>query len=393
MRAPSARPRLRTMIAHTLKNSAAAPWIVALRANRPRAAATRRARSMSPSIESSTHIRTRRPPTVMTSSPARPAAAAVSEERHRGRVGALEPTERMSGLAGRGAVHRAEHRHLGDAALDAESLRDRLVEVVVGGRGDQRLVARDRGEHARFDLAEIGADEPMARVGGDRRSHLGGEVVQSGRRGHPAGRTVAAAPLADQSPARGRARRATGTRRWWRSARPCARSAGRGPADGRHGAARAATPGCRARRPRPAEHRLDVGGVAEIDRVARVEVAQDLVVACPAHLVLFGRVPRAWPDGLGDDPSRFRRRRSGGRRPRARHTGTPRPTRRVRSRSPDRGVGRSASQGPLSFRDGECEPAQVASRSGSRAHPSLTHSGRRWPSERTGSSGSPPSSE
>ena len=38
--APSSAVRARTVTAHTLKNSAAAPWISALRANRPRAAAT-----------------------------------------------------------------------------------------------------------------------------------------------------------------------------------------------------------------------------------------------------------------------------------------------------------------------------------------------------------------
>ena len=86
----------------------------------------------------------------------------------------------MRRLTGRRAVHRAEHGDLGDAAVDAEPVGDRLVEVVVGGGGDQRVITRDGGQHPRLDLAEVGAHEHVPGFGRDGRPHLGGQVVQAG---------------------------------------------------------------------------------------------------------------------------------------------------------------------------------------------------------------------
>lgn len=83
--------------------------------------------------------------------------------------------------------------------VDAQTTRDRGVEVVGTGRLDERGVSGDDGEHPGFDLAEVGADEHVPGAGVDGRAEDRGQVVQAARGGHASGAAVAGTPLAAEA--------------------------------------------------------------------------------------------------------------------------------------------------------------------------------------------------
>jgi hypothetical protein len=112
----------------------------------------------------------------------------------RPRVGPLHPPERRTGGAGGLAVHRGEDGDLRGGPVTVQLRGDRGVQVVRTCRPRQRGVTGDDGQHAGFDLAQVGAHQHVAGLGGDRHPQPGGEVVQPGARGHPAGRSVGGRP-------------------------------------------------------------------------------------------------------------------------------------------------------------------------------------------------------
>ena len=164
----AARSPARTVTAHALNSSAAAPWTTALRAKRPRAAARpgrraslvqpgRGAAACAPAVRRACEVRPGRARLV-----ARRAGSAIAT-----RVRALQPPQRLrrrcrrSGRTSRRARRpsRSAGRHRSRAATGAYRSSSR------GGRG-QRGVAGDGGQHPRLDLAEVGADQHVARLGG-----------------------------------------------------------------------------------------------------------------------------------------------------------------------------------------------------------------------------------
>ena len=327
--APPAPPRsrvvARTVAAHALNSSAAAPWMIALRANRPRAA------SSAGSAPTWLPARNRpvgmtRPPYVRSDSPRRPEAAARVEQVHRHRVGPLEALERLSGRAAALAVHRREHRHLRDRTLHPQPLGDRRVEVVGPGGRRERRVARDHRQHPRLDLPEVGAHEHVTLVGRHAGPQHGRQVVQPVLGRHPAGRTVARGPPPAQ-PVVGprRSRRATGSRTSSRSARRAASRAGRRRAGAPCGRARAPTCGCWARPHPPRQHlAAPARGCAGRSTRGPGRAQHQRVAGPPGGASSASEVGRG-PSGGGESSS-VRARSRAARRGAARGTAPPRPT-------------------------------------------------------------------
>ena len=123
----------------------------------------------------------------------------VSQVSHRHRVLALEPGQGLGAAPGGRSVHRTEHGELRECAIGAELSGHTLVHVVVVGGVGERVVPRDRGEHAWFDLPEVGAHEHVALLGDDGGTELSRHVVQARRRRHPARRSVRPRPVAAQT--------------------------------------------------------------------------------------------------------------------------------------------------------------------------------------------------
>ncbi len=112
----------------------------------------------------------------------------------------LEATQRHGTVSRRLAVHRSQHGDLGDVTGHAEPCGHGGVHVVVPGGSRECVVVRHCREDPGLDLAEVGADEHVVRLGDDRRAEFRGHVVQPRGRGHPAGRAVRRRPLPSETP-------------------------------------------------------------------------------------------------------------------------------------------------------------------------------------------------
>ena len=144
-------------------------------------------------------IRTSRPPRVRRSLPPSAASGRGGQVRHRHRV-VLSPAraaprrhDRWSGRTSRRAPPPSRCR--GPTPRRAATGAYMSVSCVAAASAAS---PRHGSEDARLDLAEVGTHEHEARLGDDRRSEIGGHVVQSGRRGHPPGGAVRRRPLAAQ---------------------------------------------------------------------------------------------------------------------------------------------------------------------------------------------------
>ena len=130
--------------------------------------------------------------------PAQPRLLGCAQVGHGDRVGPVEVGEGGACGARRLAVHGRQHRHLRGRPVAAELRGDRGVHVVLGGGARQGPVTRDRGQHPRLDLAEVGAHQHVPRLRPHRRAQLSRQVVQPRRRSHAARRPVGRLPLAAQ---------------------------------------------------------------------------------------------------------------------------------------------------------------------------------------------------
>ena len=186
---------------------------------------------------------------------------------------------------------------------------DRRVHVVLArGRG-QAVIAGNRGEHTRFDLAEIGAHESEPGVGTDRRAQFRGQVVQPARSSHPAGRPIGGAPLAAQP--------AAGFGALDAAVEPAVAIGRRDPLGLAPGQQRGDQRGRRRVRfespgsgvgqvqPHPGKQLLDLRRAAQVDRLAR-GMLQDRLVADLTHPLLVRAV--AWPFADAVSQQRFGRR-------------------------------------------------------------------------------------
>ena len=294
---------------------------------------------MSPSTESSTHIRTRRPPIVYTSSPARPAAAACLQDPHRRRVRALETVQRLRRRAGRRPVHRRQHRHLGachasPAAGSPPAGTDRPL-------GSPRS-APHRRTPPPAPAARSGRGQPAPTR--TRRSAATAGRRSAGRLCSPddavirPARTIAARPSAPQPPVR------------HVLVEPPVSVRGRDPLrlaprqQRLHHGMRATMlfelSRSRVRHvdPDAPQHRPHIGRVAQIDRRARPRVLQNELVPRPLRPFGIGVPLGAGPDRGGDDPLCLDRRRTAVPARKARRTGTrpPTPTGQSTAHDPDR---------------------------------------------------------
>ena len=159
MRASRSARRARTVTAHILNSSAAAPWTRALRAYRPRAAARRRASRSLTSLALVVPMRIEPAADGAHVAPDLALDIGVVQVAHRHRVGRLQAPQGLGAVAGRLPVHRPEHGDLRRRPVDARAARRRgrtgrrrWSPGPGGGRRTRRRgrVARSvRGRHAR----------------------------------------------------------------------------------------------------------------------------------------------------------------------------------------------------------------------------------------------------
>ena len=121
------------------------------------------------------------------------------EQLHGHRIVRPQPCQRTGRCARGGAVHGPEHRHFGHVSFDAEGVGNRCVQVVLVGCADKTDIARHGSKHSWLDLAEIGPNQRRTRLGSHEGPHHRRQVVETGRRRHPARRTVRPGPLAAES--------------------------------------------------------------------------------------------------------------------------------------------------------------------------------------------------
>ena len=225
------------------------------------------------------------------------------EVRHGDGVRPDEARERLTGGTAALSVHRGEHRHLGRRSVDAEACGDRGVEVVGARRGGEHRVAGHDGEHARLDLAEVGADEDVPRLRGHGRPQGSGEVVQPVLGGHPPGGSVARRPPAAEP--------VVGTDRRVEPPVAVRRRDALGLAPAKQGVddrvrAPVGSEDALARRrdldPHRREHGPHLGRVAQVRALASRDVAEDVAVPLPTGVGRVGLARRATPRGPGDDP-------------------------------------------------------------------------------------------
>ena len=188
----------------------------------------------------------------------------------------------------------------------AEGGGNRCVQVVLLGCVDETDIARHGSKHSRLDLAEIGPNQRMTRLGSHEGSHHRRQVVEAGRRRHPARRTVRPSPLAAES---------ARTDMFVEPSPPVRGGDAFGPAPGEECVDQRLVltqgfhppcPGVGEIEPLATEHGLDLPRVSKVDRLTRVEVSQDEVVAFGPTSILVGHAGRALARRLGDEPARLR---------------------------------------------------------------------------------------
>ena len=392
--APTVAVRARTVTAHTLKNSAAAPWISALRANRPRAAAR------------SEHDRCRPPPN------RRPTSEPVARQactRPRPPVRQRPPSPRPPSPSDRRARDRATPAPTcrssprtspptrppwPSSRVTLQPARHRLIQVVLAGRRDQRLIARHRRQHPRLDLTEVSPHQHAPGLGGDSRPQIGRQVVQSRRGRHPARRTVAARPRTPQPPADDVLVQPSVP---VRGGDPLGLAPRQQRLDDGMDVAKLfepTRPRVRHVDPDAPQHRPHVGRIPQVDRRAR---ARRVAARAASALALRSLGARRRPRGRGPIAAPMIRSASttSNGSPRAGQLGAQELGRRLRPGSRQRTI-RIGPAPPAvrrcSSAAASASCAHLATRSGDAVHPPLVHSGRRCPSARTGCSGSSASS-